>query len=273
MPTADELAALAREMEDAQDHAHSLEPFTARSDDFDLPAAYAVAELIHRERLRRGAVPVGRKIGFTNPAMWALYGVDEPIWGYVYDTTVVHVDGGCADCRLGGFTEPKIEPEIVLHFGRTPPADGGAAEILAAVDWIAHGIEIVQSHFPGWKFGAADTVADGALHATLLVGTPQPTARLGPGLAAALERFSVSLFRGETLCETGRGANVLGSPLRAIAHLLAVLRQQPEYPALQAGELVTTGTLTPAQAIAVGERWRTELHGIALPGLEVTFVH
>lgn len=117
-----------------------------RGGGLDLPAAYAVAGLIHRERLRQGAVPVGRKIGFTNPAMWALYGVDEPIWSYVYDTTIIHVGDGRADYRLGGFAEPKIEPEIVLHFGRMPPADGGAAEIPAAVDWIAHGIAL-----PGLK--------------------------------------------------------------------------------------------------------------------------
>jgi hypothetical protein len=51
----------------------------------------SVAHLIHEARINEGAVPVGRKIGFTNPAMWSLYGVREPIWAYVYDTTVVRI--------------------------------------------------------------------------------------------------------------------------------------------------------------------------------------
>jgi hypothetical protein len=29
---------------------------------------------------------------------------------------------------------------------------------------VAHGYEIVHTHFPGWKFSAAQAVADGGLH-------------------------------------------------------------------------------------------------------------
>jgi 2-oxo-3-hexenedioate decarboxylase len=71
--------------------------------------------------------------------------------------------------------------------------------------------------------------------------------------------------------ETGKGSNVLGSPLAAIAHLLSVLAKQPNYASLQAGEIVTTGTVTTAQSVRAGETWRSEVHGIALPGLTVEF--
>jgi len=67
-----------------------------------------------------------------------------------------------------------------VHLRSAPPVNASPAEILASIDWIAHGIEIVQSHFPGWKFQAADTIADLALHATLLVGEPQDLHHLGP---------------------------------------------------------------------------------------------
>jgi 2-oxo-3-hexenedioate decarboxylase len=40
---------------------------------------------------------------------------------------------------------------------------------------------------------------------------------------------------------------------------------------LRAGEIVTTGTLTAAYPVSAGERWSTELRGIALQGLEVAF--
>jgi 2-keto-4-pentenoate hydratase len=36
---------------------------------------------------------------------------------------------------------------------------------------------------------------------------------------------------------------------------------------IQAGEIVTTGTLTPALPIRTGETWTTNLSGIDLPGL------
>jgi 2-oxo-3-hexenedioate decarboxylase len=228
--------------------------------------------LIHQARLDEGAVPVGRKIGFTNAAMWSLYEVREPIWGYIYDTTVVRVPATKATCNIRHFAEPKIEPEIVFHFRTAPRPGDDLLAILGCVDWIAHAFEIVQSHFPGWKFQAADTIADGALHGTLLLGEPQAVDTPAMEVVAALEHFSLDLSCDGLLREQGRGSNVLGSPLAAIAHLMAVLARQPQYPPLQANEMVTTGTLTMAQPVKAGQTWRTELDGIALPGLCVEFI-
>jgi 2-keto-4-pentenoate hydratase len=59
--------------------------------------------------------------------------------------------------------------------------------------------------------------------------------------------------------------------LAAIAYLIVVLGKQPNYMPLQANEMVTTGTITTALSIRTGETWRTELEGIALPGLSVEF--
>jgi len=50
----------------------------------------------------------------------------------------------------------------------------------------------------------------------------------------------------------------------AIGHL-----SQPRFEPIQAGELVTTGTLTSPSPIHGGETWTTELSGIELPGLHL----
>jgi 2-oxo-3-hexenedioate decarboxylase len=271
MPTALDLRALALEMKAAQDSALQVEPFTTRLPTFDLPTAYEVAHLIHRARLTEGAKPIGRKIGFTNPDMWSKFGVREPIWAFIYDTTVVRLNDTQTTCRLGRFVEPKIEPEIVFGFRTAPRTGAGLIEVLNAIDWVAHGFEIVQSHFPGWKFQAPDTVADWALHGTLLVGPPQPLSELGTGVVAALESFTLTLSCDGRHIETAKGSNVLGSPLSAITHLLSVLAKQHDHAPLQAGEMVTTGTITTAQSVRAGETWRSELQGIALPGLTVEF--
>jgi len=263
--------AIANQMKAAQDDGRQIESLTSQLSGFDVTSAYTVAHLIHKARLDEGAIPVGRKIGFTNPEMWFLYGVREPIWAYIYDTTVVRLFTKSERCSIGRFAEPKIEPEIVFHFHSAPPVDGDLSGILECIDWVAHAFEIVQSHFPGWKFQAADTVADGALHGTLLVGEPQAVNLLGTDLIAALKRFSIALSCDGTVREMGRGSNVLGSPLAAIAHLTAVLGKQPNYMPLQANEMVTTGTITTALSIRTGETWRTELEGIAIPGLSVEF--
>ena len=273
MPSSVTLANLAQQIQVAQDECHQIAPFTSQFPDFDVPSAYMVADLVHKTRVQQGAVPVGRKIGFTNPDMWVIYGVQEPIWAYVYSDTVVRLDSSAYSiCSIGKLAEPKIEPEIIFHFRTAPTASGDPLAILDCIDWVAHGFEIVQSHFPGWKFQAADTVADWALHGRLFVGEPQQFERLGPNLVAALQDFSLNLFCNGILRETGTGGNVLGSPLLAIAHLISVLAKQPEYAPIQANELITTGTITTAQSVQSGEIWRTQLQGIALPGisLEIT---
>lgn len=271
MPTKDSIRSIAAQMKAAQDDVRQIEPFTSKPGVFDISSAYQVSHLIHEARIAEGCLPVGRKIGFTNPEMWALYGVGEPIWAYMYDKTVVGLSDQHQICSLGRFTEPKIEPEIVFHFRSTPPVDGDLWAILDCIDWVAHGFEIVQSHFPGWKFQAADTIADGGLHGTLLLGEPQPVTRLGEDLVATLESFTVRLSCNGELREVGRGFHVLGSPLAAIKHLIEVLAKQPQYMPLQANEMVTTGTLTTAHAVHPGEIWRTKVEDIALPGLSVAF--
>lgn len=267
-----DIHAIAMEMKAAQERGRQVEPWTSRLPGFDLDAAYEVARLMHRARVEEGARPLGRKIGFTNPDMWARYGVRAPIWAHIYDTTVVYLGDGPATCSLAGFCEPKIEPEIVFGFGGTPRAGAGLSDLLDTVEWVAHGFEIVQSHFPGWTFQAPDTVADAGLHGRLLVGPPQPLGRLGKDVLGALESFTLDLSRDGRHIETGRGSNVLGSPLAAIAHLLSVLAAQPGHAPLAAGELVTTGTITAAHSVRAGETWHTDLRDIGLPGIRIEFL-
>ena len=273
MPTTAEIEAIAHQIKTAQDLGLPLTQITSQHPGFDTAAAYAVADLIHAMRLAEGARAVGRKIGFTNPAMWAQYGVSAPVWAYVYDTTVTYLADaqGMPTCSLRGFVNPKIEPEIIFHFHTAPPPDGDMTAVLACVDWVAHGFEMVQSHYPDWKFQAADAIAVGGLHARLLVGKRQPVDTLGADLQEALAAFTLALSCDGQLLETGKGANVLGHPLSAVKHLMQVLSSQLPHQPLQANELVTTGTVTSAYSVQAGQAWQTALVGIALPGLSVAF--
>lgn len=247
-----------------------IEPFSAHDPDFDLSAAYRVADIVRTRRMQRGERPAGRKIGFTNRTIWAQYAVNRPIWGDVYDTTLHDVAALRGPFPLGPFSEPQIEPEIALCLSRAPAPDMDDEATLGCIAWIAHGFEIVHSIFPGWRFTAADTVAAFGLHGALLLGPSVPVASL-QGTALALKSFSLSLFRDGTPVETAPGSNVLDSPLSALRHLAAVLAADPLSPPLRAGEIVTTGTVTKAYPAAPGQTWSTELSGLSLPGLRVAF--
>ena len=237
----------------------------------DLAAAYRDALAVRALRIARGEVPAGYKIGFTNRTIWQRYGVFAPIWGTVWNTSLTHCEGAGA-VSLAGTTQPRLEPEIVFGLAAPPPADATLEQVFACVDWLAPGFEVVQSHCADWKFSAAETVADSALHARLLVGHPTPITELastGRALDDMLAAARVKLFRGDTLIDEGVGINVLDGPLHALHHFVNELQRCPGAPELQPGEVVTTGTWTDAWPLLPGQQWRAEFDPPLLP-LQVT---
>jgi len=237
-----------------------------------LAAAYDNALAVRALRVARGERPVGYKIGFTNRNIWPRYGVWAPIWGTVWDTTLQFCDGR-GTLALAGTCEPRIEPEAVFGIGTTPPPEASLEDLFDCIEWVAPGFEIVQSHMPGWKFEAPDTVADQGLHAQLLVGARIPAVQVARDAAAFEQRLAqarVTLLRAGTSMESGVGANVLDGPLHALFHFVRELRACPGAPDLQAGDVVTTGTWTDAWSVAPGEIWAARFGEPLLP-LEVRF--
>jgi 2-oxo-3-hexenedioate decarboxylase len=125
-------------------------PFGDRFKSLAVSNGYAAARALHVHRLAAGWIPVGRKIGFTNRTIWSRYGVYEPIWGTVYDRTLIHAKDGGSTVRLTGLVNPRIEPEISFHLRSAPPESSDPSSLLDSIDWMAHSVEIVQSHHPGW---------------------------------------------------------------------------------------------------------------------------
>ncbi|QAA95338.1 2-keto-4-pentenoate hydratase [Pollutimonas thiosulfatoxidans] len=261
---------IAHRVQTAQDQASTIEPITQSNPGFSLTDGYRVAASIQTARIQAGAQFVGRKIGFTNKELWKQFGVDAPIWGAMYDHSVVAATNGKTTFSLAAFSEPRIEPEIALHFHKAPPANATAAELVECIDWVAHGFEIVQSHFPGWRFTAADAVADGSLHGALLLGTPCPIQAFGNDVAAQLEQATVTLSCDGGIRQVGTGANVMGNPLNAVAYLSAELARAGMAP-IAAGELITTGSMTAAYAVSPGEQWSSTFEHGPLSGLAVVF--
>ncbi len=272
----------AEEMLRLTDTASLAQTISARVAGFSAEDAYAVSREVLRRREASGWRRIGRKIGFTNREIWEQYGVYEPILGYMYDRTVTWVEdktwdvdgwGPEATLSLDGLVQPLIEPEIVFHFRESPPLTDDPIALLGAVDWVGHGFEIVQCHFPGWKFAVADTVADGGLHGRYVVGPgiSVPHAALEQ-LADQLASFKLTLSRNGKPAGKGGGELVLRSPLNALAHLIKLLASMPDHPAIEPGEIVTTGTLTDAMPVVAGETWSTRIEGLTVPGLTLRLV-
>jgi 2-keto-4-pentenoate hydratase len=263
---------IARELLEAHDQAKLIGSIAAREPGFDLDAGYLVAAELMRVRRERGARPVGRKTGFTNRSIWALYGVGAPMWAHVYDDTVSYARDGRAEISLAGTVSPRMEPEILFKLRAPIPVGCSDAEqLLASVEWYAHSVEIVHSHFD-WKFKLADAAADWACHARLIVGAPQAI-RPGdlPLLARRLREVKAALYQGGTKRIEGIGANVLGSPAHALGFLADVVAKQPFMEPIAPGEIISTGTITDALPVKPGETWSTQITGLPAQNLTVSF--
>lgn len=237
----------------------------------DTATAHAVGERLRQLRLARGEKPLGWKIGFTNRGIWQRYGVYEPMWAPVWDTTTELLDGAECTLSLAGLSQPRIEPEVVFGLAKAPRAGMSLDELRGCVEWVAHGFEIVHTHFDGWRFAAPDTAADFALHGRLRVG-PRVPVRDWPTLAADLAALQVELACDGRTRDRGQGAIVLDGPLHALKAMADAMAQATPHWSIGAAEVVTTGTITDAWPLQPGQVWSTKLSDPRLVALTLRTV-
>ena len=241
------IAALGREIYQAERTATPGEPLTRRYADLTPRAAYAVQESYVRLRTEAGAQAVGRKIGCTSSAIQEFFGIDTPDYGHLFDDMRVP-DGGVVEAAA--LIAPMVEPEIAFVLGadlRGP--DATAADALAVATAVAPALEIIDSRIRDWRIEFADTVADNGSSARYVVGPWVDLARvLADGIDLAAER--VRLCADGTEFDTGTGAAVLGHPAASVAWLANALSAYGQH--LRAGDVVLSGSMTRAAPARAG---------------------
>lgn len=234
---------------------------------FDVTEAYKVAHQLAQEEIKAGKTLVGRKIGISNRATWSKMGLSDVVWGYLYSETVFEAEANQFALSIEGLSQPKLEPELVfgLH-NPVPTATRDPKALIKAVEWMALGFEVVQCPYPDWVFKPADLVATFGFHGALIIGEKVP---VNPDMAHAFAASRAVLKKnGETVAEGG-GNQVVDSPLVALGHIADLIAADEASLPLKAGELITTGTLTAAPSIRVGETYEVTVTGLGLPKLRL----
>jgi 2-oxo-3-hexenedioate decarboxylase len=249
--------------------AQQIPPFSQRYPEFGIAEAYDVVSLVRTMRSAGGETPVGRKIGFTNRAIWDAFAITAPIWNFMFDRNVHSSGGNHSTFRLPVLPEPRIEPELVLHLCAKPEPGMDETDLLACVDWIAAGFEIVFSVFPGWKFSAADAAAAYGVHHALFIGPELRVSENRAGAGKALTSFTVELSSDAGEARSGHATDVLGGPLSALKFLVEEIARHPASDPLRPGEVITTGTLTEAMPAVAGVTWTSRFSGINLGPLSL----
>lgn len=227
--------------------------------DNDIPAAYAVQNLLTADGLARGRVIVGHKIGLTSPAVQKQLGVDQPDSGVLFADMEVGNSGTVAPGRL---LQPKVEAEIAFILATDLVDDLSDEAIRAAAGVAVPAIEIVDSRIRDWSIGIVDTVADNGSSALFVLGD----ARVPVADIDVVTR-TMQLTEDGAVVSSGRGSDCLGSPLNALQWLARTSRDNGA--PLRAGHIVLSGALGPMVAAKSGSTYVTTIDGVG--SVEVSF--
>jgi 2-keto-4-pentenoate hydratase len=230
------LDAIGRRLAAAYRDAERVDPPSA-SHDLSVVDAYAVQRAALGPRLDAGAEPVGYKLGFTNERIQSAWGFDRPAHGRLLSDAVV-ADGRVATDDL---VDPRVEAELAFVLDAPLAGPTTVHEVLAATRAVVPAVEVVDDRTTG-ETTVTDAIADNALAARFVPGeTVHDPA--GTDWAFAAARTALD---GRPVA-TGVGADVLGTPARAVAWLAERLGERGDR--IDAGAVVSTGSITAATPV------------------------
>ncbi|RID99823.1 2-oxopent-4-enoate hydratase [Simplicispira hankyongi] len=236
-------------------------PLTDREPHITIEDAYAIQQRMMARRLQAGERVVGKKIGVTSAAVMNMLGVYQPDFGWLTDAMVYNEGEAIAASTL---IQPKAEGEIAFVLKKTLKGPGvTAADVLAATEGVMACFEIVDSRIQGWKIKIQDTVADNASCGVFVLGD-----RLVDPRDVDLVTCGMVLEKNGEIVATGAGAAALGHPANAVAWLANTLGAHGI--ALEAGEVVLSGSLAIMVPVVAGDNLRVTIGGIG--GCSVRFI-
>lgn len=213
----------------------------------DETAGYAVQQAVEALRTAQGDRRIGYKIGATNAAAREFLSVKTPFYGRLYDGSS-SVSPAQVAFRQG--IHLVMEPEIAVEIARDlDPAEApfDAAGIEAATRSLRPAIELVAtSLYPWLEAGVASLIADNAVHGDWIGGAPV-TDWSGIDLMDGPVRVLID----GTETASGAGRAVDGGCFGAAAWLANRLARDGI--GLKAGEIITTGTVTPPVPVGPGQ--------------------
>jgi 2-keto-4-pentenoate hydratase len=241
-----------------------IEPLTDQFPGIDAVDAYEIQLINIRRRLAAGARVRGHKVGLSSPVMQQMMGVNEPDYGHLLDTMVLSQDEPIAASR---YCYPRIEVEIGYILGASLPGEGCTeADVLAATEYIVPSLELIDSRVRDWRIRLADTIADNASSAGVILGearrSPAELAAAGVDLADidAVLYSSRDSEAGWTEVARGNTSAVLGNPTTAVAWLAGKVASFGVK--LEAGHVILPGSCTRAIDARPGDTFRAEFAGL-----------
>ncbi len=226
------------ELADALWHAEQgrapIPPLTDAHPDLTVEQAYAIQSHNISRRVAAGRVIRGRKVGLTSRRTQQLLGVHEPTFGVLTDDMFVDDSD---ELGMEGLIAPRVEAELAFVMGADLTGPGVTTPVaLGAIAGVLPAIEVNDSRIVDWRVRIADSVADNASSARIVLG-----GRITPVAAVDLRLLGVLFARNGTPIDSGAGAAALGHPARCVAWLANTLAGYGS--GLRTGDVVLSGAL------------------------------
>jgi 2-keto-4-pentenoate hydratase len=239
-----EARAIAERLVEAERTRVPIPPLTSERPDLSAEDAYRIQQHVVAMRVEAAGGIVGYKVGLTSRAMQELLGVDRPDYGPILASTLLE-DGASIDAAE--LIAPRVEAEIAFVLERPLKGPGvSALDVLEATAGVAASIEVIDSRIEGWRIRLADTIADLASSARVVIA----------GRIVAIDRVDLRLIgmvleRNGEVVSTGAGAAALGNPANAVAWAANTLGRLGI--TLEAGHVVMPGALHAAVPVGSGD--------------------
>jgi 2-oxopent-4-enoate/cis-2-oxohex-4-enoate hydratase len=241
---------------------YTVAPLTGRVPGVTVDDAYGVSRRMLARRLADGERVVGKKIGVTSEAVQRMLDVHQPDFGFLTDAMLF--ESGAVIAIGETLIQPRAEGEIAFVLARDLAGPGVTEDdVLAATRALRPCFEIVDSRIRDWKIRIEDTVADNASSGVFVLGADEVDPR-----AVDLRACRIRVEKNGAPLSEGLGAAALGSPAYCVAWLANTLSRFGI--ALEAGEVILSGSLVPLESVKAGDRMSLELEGIG--GASVSFV-
>jgi 2-oxopent-4-enoate/cis-2-oxohex-4-enoate hydratase len=238
----------------------TVAPLTARVPGITTADAYHVSRRLLERRLADGERVIGKKIGVTSNAVQKMLDVYTPDFGWLTDA--MRFDEEAPIGRL--LIQPRAEAELAFVLARDLKGPGiTPGDVVAATDHVCACFEIVDSRIEGWKIRYQDTVADNASSGVFVLGGDKASAK-GFDFATC----EVTVTKNGRPLSKGTGKEAMGSPLACIAWLANTLGEYGI--ALEAGEVVLSGSLVPLEPVVPGDVMRAEIPGVGAATVRFT---
>jgi len=229
-------------------------------------AAWVRSQLTERLRPELGGI-FGYKAALTSAAARERFDADEPVMGILLEG-MIRNDGATVSLAEG--VQLMVEADLLVRVADAAVNQAQTpGDAFDAIDRVAPFIEIADIVFEPDQLLTSPMLTAANAGARLGVMGPQiPVAALH---REALRTFSVTLLRdGKRAAPEARGTALLGDPMESVLWLARRARERGF--ALQPGQWLSLGSLTPPQPARAGSSYRAVYRGLGPDtlGIEVS---